>query len=202
MFDENTIWYFITKDTSNITCDACPVGSIKLLQPIKSSSSTYEHSSLVNTIPSLEFDIYFYYDLARLVIYSFQELIDESKWPMQLTYPKCGEKISGGQLNERSSLMLFEEISIAGFIGRFGKFSAEIFHSNKYISFQEANLKMTSVKFESNQPPKYNLIGEWIADPFSSRFVNHSALQNFVAPNHYRIATVIVSSRYFESNSY
>lgn len=171
----------ITKGRDEIKCLNCTHGSITLYQPIRSKSPEYNHQpSLANVSMAERVDAFFYYDLARFTIQTVRDLSNRASWPKIMNFPICGAKADWYQRKQRSSIDLRSEMALEGFQGLYGRFVVHTDHEHDSMGlkydYQEVLLKVSKVQLWNFQPKRNLLLGEWVPEPPTGRFMFTGAI--------------------------
>ncbi|XP_074598215.1 ionotropic receptor 25a-like [Brevipalpus obovatus] len=180
MFNYHDSWHMITKGRGEVKCENCTHGSIMLYQPMRSKSVEYDHRTiLTNTSSIYRVDGYFYYDLIRFIGETIRDLKYQSKWVEKLDYPVCGQKASREQSKQREKIGLRHEMAMEGFHGLYGQFlihdhEHDTRHEHDLVSeydYQEIVLKASKIQLWKFHQNHHRLLGEWVAEPPSGRFM-------------------------------
>lgn len=110
------------------------------------------------TIPIVQVDAFFYYDLARASLQVVDDLVNSS-WPEELDFPKCGESMSADQRRQRASINLAYEFGIEAYYGMFGRFVVDEYEFDN--NYQEINMRLQEIEIISGRANKIKNIGAW-----------------------------------------
>ena len=194
MFGSYKNWYFISKEKGRLLCPECNNIQVAISQPLRSYLHNYEHEPpiQIGNDTTNAVDIYFNYDLARSYIQVIDQMVNADEMAIvQMTYPICGKYLSDGQLKQRSSIRLYDQLSREVLHGMFGQF---MFNYNSHLNYQELIMRINTVMFRNGTGKQIAKMAEW-------EFEGHIGHLYFTSPQekseragiaHYNIVTLIV----------